>query len=141
MITVTTNILITAPTESVFRAVADPHKQAIWDPDSMKDPVALNSKEPCLGACYRCRVPGMGIMHYEFATYQPFSLFVHDSKTSIANGVHEFSFSASDEGTLFSQTMKLRPKGWGYLLYPFMGMLTRRRLQQMNKKLKQYLEQ
>jgi len=140
MVTVSEKIFIAAVPERVFKAAGDPSQQVIWDKNNFKDPVALNHPEPGLGARYTCWVAGMGKMTYEFTQYKPFSLFEHASETQIASGRHLFEFSEEGSGTIFLQTMNLKPHGWGYLLYPFMKMLTRSRLRKMNKNLKCYVE-
>jgi hypothetical protein len=59
---------------------------------------------------------------------------------AINHGFHRFEFKSHKDGTLLTQTMQLWPRGFGWLLYPFMGMMLRKKLIALNNGLKAFLE-
>lgn len=137
MITATESIIINNPCYLVFDTAADPHMQLAWD-KAFKNLEVLTPGTK--GARYKCFIPWMGSMEYEVVEYVPYDHFAHRSIMAINRGFHRFEFRSQNEGTLVTQTMQLWPRGFGYLLYPFMGMMLRKKLTALNEGLKAFLE-
>ncbi|MCB0776616.1 MAG: SRPBCC family protein, partial [Chitinophagaceae bacterium] len=133
-------ININAPVNKVFEVTADGRQQLIWDKGSFSALEELTPPPTQKGSKFKCRVKGMGKMMYEFAEYQPPGIFVHKSVTGMCYGTHYFQFTETAEGTLFSQTMELRMRGFFILLSPFVSFGLQRSLNRMNKELKAYIE-
>ena len=137
MVTATESIFIKAPCHLVFNTAANPHKQLLWD-KAFKDLETLTPGKT--GLRYSCYIPWMGRMVYEIVEYKAYESFAHRSVKAINRGIHRFEFSPKDDGTLVTQTMQLWPRGLGYLLYPFMGSMLRKKLTALNSGLKTFLE-
>ena len=56
------------------------------------------------------------------------------------DGHHIFEFETVSEGTRLTQSMHVEPKGMGKLMRPFMGVMLRRRLREINFRLRDYLK-
>ena len=59
---------------------------------------------------------------------------------AINRGFHRFEFVPQQKGTLLTQTMQVWPRGLGWLLYPLLGMMLRKKLSALNESLKTFLE-
>jgi hypothetical protein len=140
MIQVAVDNFIRAPRQEVFEAVADPFRQVEWDGSYMSGVQQLTPGPIREGSRFTCRLRGLGRMDYRFTTYQPWDRFHHASEMFVMTGEHEFIFDEEAGGTRFRQVMSVRPKGLGFLLYPFLKKMLRRRLLQMNRELKEWME-
>ena len=140
MIKVSESIVILRPREIVFNTAADPLQQLIWDKKHFTKLEALTPGPVAVGSKYKCVIPWMGTMWYEFEEYEPFTHFAHRSKMFLNYSHHRFEFISLPEGTQFIQTMQVWPRGIGFLLYPFMRMLLKKSLGSVGTGLKSYLE-
>lgn len=140
MIRKSAEIVINASITRVFEIASDGRQQLIWDKGYFSSLEELTSPPTRKGSKFKCRVKGMGKMSYEFAEYQPPRLFIHESVTTLCYGTHHFRFSETTGGTLFSQTMELRMRGFFILFTPFVSFGLQRSLKRMNRELKAYIE-
>jgi hypothetical protein len=137
MVTATESIFIRNPVHRVFETAVDPQMQLLWDKNFKQLKTLTPGK---FGPRYSCYIPWTGKMEYELVEYKPYELFAHRSVMAINRGFHRFEFASQQEGTLLTQTMQLWPRGLGWLLYPFMGMMLRKKLVALNEALKVFLE-
>jgi hypothetical protein len=140
MIHATATISIRARADRVFITAADPHQQLIWDAGNFTRLETLTEGPLGKGSRFSCYVKGMGKMVYEFSEYLPFSRFVHVSTTWMSYGIHDFDFSEKDGITELTQTMKIRLRNIGILLYPFAKGIVKKQLKRLNNELKKYIE-
>ena len=140
MIKVSESIIILRPQDIVFNTAADPQQQLIWDKKHFTKLEVLTPGPVAVGSKYKCVIPWMGTMWYEFEEYEPYSHFAHRSKMFVNRGYHRFEFIELPEGTQFIQIMQVWPRGIGFLLYPFMRMLLKKSLRSVGKGLKSFLE-
>jgi len=140
MITVKESIIILCSREIVFDTAADPWQQLKWDKKHFTKLEALSPGPIALGSKFKCYIPWMGTMWYEFAEYEPCHHFAHSYKMLLSKGYHRFEFISLPEGTQFIQSMQVWPRGIGYLLYPFMRILLKKSLRSVSTGLRSYLE-
>jgi hypothetical protein len=140
MIKASESIVIFRPKEIVFNTAADPKQQLVWDKKHFTKLEALTPGPVAAGSKYKCVIPWMGTMWYEFTEYEPHTHFAHRSKMFVNYGYHHFEFISLPEGTQFVQTMQVWPRGIGYLLYPFMKILLKKSLRSVSTGLKSFLE-
>jgi hypothetical protein len=140
MIKASESIIIFRPREIVFNTAADPWQQLIWDKKHFTKLEALTPGPIGLGSKYKCMIPWMGTMWYEFVEYEPTTYFAHRSKMLLSYGYHRLEFIELPEGTQFIQTMQVRPRGIGFLLYPFLKGLLKKSMRSVSTGLKSYLE-
>ena len=137
MVTATESIFINHPVPLVFNTAVNPEMQLLWD-KNFKHLKTLGPGKA--GPRYSCFIPWMGRMEYELVEYQPYGQFAHRSVMAINRGFHRFEFVPQQKGTLLTQTMQVWPRGLGWLLYPFLGMMLRKKLSALNESLKTFLE-
>ena len=139
MVTVSESTTIRQPLTKVFPVVADPYRQLEWDRKNFYKVELLTPGGLKQNACYRADVKGMGTIEYVFAEYVPNSYFIHHSNIKFGRGVHRWQFEEVPEGTRLTQTMMIEPKGIFRLLAPVMKGTMRKRVQEINSEINQYL--
>ena len=137
MVTATERIFISKPSQLVFDTAINPESQLLWDKNFKNLQTLPPGKK---GPRYKCFIPWTGHMVYELVEFHPYEMFAHQSVMAINRGFHRFEFTTRQDGTLLTQTMQLWPRGLGWLLYPFMGMMLRKKLAALNLALKVFLE-
>lgn len=140
MITATATISIKANAEKVFTLAADPNQQLIWDAGNFTRLKSLTNGPLGKGSRFSCYVKGMGKMVYEFSEYLPFTRFTHSSTNWMSDGIHDFEFREKDGVTALTQTMTIKLKGIGIILYPFARNILNKQLRRLNSELKKYIE-
>ena len=140
MITATATISIQASAEKVFNTAADPNQQLKWDAGNFTRLESLTNGPLGKGSRFSCYVKGMGKMVYEFSEYQPFTRFVHSSTNWMSDGIHNFDFNENDGITELTQTMTIKLKGIGIIIYPFARNILNKQLGRLNSELKKYIE-
>lgn len=139
MFTLSESYIIKRPPTEVFDTAADPLTQLKWDPGTLQSVEKLTPEPLGRGSRYRGNFKGMGTVEYEFEEFEPGKRFSHHTIMPMAEIRHIFEFEAVAEGTRFTQSMKVEPKGLFKLITPMMKRMMNKRMQVIITELNDYL--
>jgi hypothetical protein len=127
MFTVIESATIEQPLARVFDTTADPQNQLKWDVGVLRSVEQLTPGALARGSRYRGDFKGFGVVEYEFAEYEPQRRFAHHSAMKMGALRHTFTFEPVAAGTRVTQEGQLQPNLLGWLIWPLMQRMLRRR--------------
>jgi len=128
------------PVAEVFDTAADPEKQAVWEPETLKRIEKLTPGPLGQGSRYRGKFKGMGTVEYEFPEYEPPKRFAHRAKVPFGVMRHIFTFEETPEGTRMTQVGILEPNLLGRVMTPVMARMMPKRFHTIATALGRYLD-
>ena len=140
MFTVSESMIIERSPTQVFNTAADPDQQLVWDSGMLKSVEKLTPGPLGPGTRYRGDFKGFGVVEYEFSEFEPDRRFAHHALMKFGDTRHIFEFETVPEGTRFTQSLIVQPKGIAKIVAPLMKPIIKRRLHTIAVEIKSYFE-